>query len=65
MPTSDCASVIRISSRCCASNSMADGSPRDIEYTIGSIAARSVHWLMLLDTMFIRAIDARSIVRAQ
>ena len=31
----------------------------------GSIAVSSVHWLMLLDTMFISAIGARFTVRAQ
>ena len=32
---------------------------------MGSMAASSVHWLMLLETMFISAMGARSIVRAQ
>ena len=33
--------------------------------TTASIAGSSVHWLMLLDTMFINAIGAFSTVRAQ
>ena len=32
---------------------------------MGSMAASKVHWLMLLETMFIRAIGARSERRAQ
>src|SRR5438270_13055851 len=64
-PISACATVISSSSSCSGSNGMADTPPRLNDNTIGSIATKSVHWLMLLDTMFINAIGARVTVRAQ
>src|SRR5579859_693925 len=64
-PTSDWPSVMRSSSSCCESKEMVAGAPLLAEKTMASMATSRVHWLMLLETMFISAMGARSTVRAQ
>src|SRR5579864_8447452 len=51
VPTNDCPSVMSNSSSCWESKAMVDGAPRLSEKTMGSIAASSVHWLILLETI--------------
>src|SRR4051794_20198706 len=65
IPINDCPRVISNSSSCWSSKEMELILPRLQEYTSGSIAVSSVHWLILLDTMFISAMEALSTVRAQ
>src|SRR5207247_2228432 len=61
-PSNVCSRVSASSLRCAISNVKSAQTPWcwrcDHPYTIGIIAARIVHWLMLLDTMFINAMGA-------
>src|SRR6266581_5429206 len=64
MPSRDCRIVSRTSCRCMPSRGTAINWPALRLYTVGIMAASTVHWLMLEDTMFMRAMGAWRMVEA-
>src|SRR5579872_1203692 len=65
IPTTAWPSVSSSSTCCSGSNTIGVLAPTLIDNTMGSVAVSRVHWLMLLETIFISAMGARSTERAQ